>query len=148
MNLLLTIQLAKLSADLDKTYEELLRLNDLHDTLMFDAFFGKWTVSKLFNILPTESRKRMQTSQKGWKKLNHDVIARAKAVWASLCFYPFYFIFCLIFLLMSKQGGIRSPAKQIYKGVELGDMSETEVRLRLMPVFFFHFSTPLAPLSF
>lgn len=86
----------------DETYEELLHLNDLHDTLMLDAFFGKWTVSKLFNILPTEFRKRMQTFQKGWKKLNHDVIARAKAE------------------------GLRSPAEQIYKGVELGDMSETE----------------------
>lgn len=65
---------------------------------MLDAFFGKWTVSKLFNILPTEFRKRMQTFQKGWKKLNHDVIARAKAVWAPFCFY----LFVYFFLLMSK----------------------------------------------
>lgn len=63
---------------------------------MFGAFFRKWTVSKLFNIFPTESRKRMQTFQKGWKKLNYDVIARAKAVWASFCFYVFLF-FLFIF---------------------------------------------------
>ena len=48
---------------------------------MLDAFFGRFTVSKIFNILPTQSRRRLETFKARWEKLNLDIIAKARTVW-------------------------------------------------------------------
>ncbi|GAB1196915.1 hypothetical protein APSETT444_006195 [Aspergillus pseudonomiae] len=46
--------------------------------VMLDAFFGRFTVSKIFNILPTQSRRRLDTFKATWEKLNLDIIAKAR----------------------------------------------------------------------
>ncbi|XWX01109.1 hypothetical protein V2A60_009134 [Cordyceps javanica] len=85
-----------------KLYQQLVDLNEIHDKLMLDAFFGKWNVSKLYNMLPTTSRRRMQEFQRTWESLNDGVIRRSNAE------------------------GLRCPAAVIYRGVEAGDMSKRE----------------------
>ncbi|KAM3467810.1 hypothetical protein MY5147_008568 [Beauveria neobassiana] len=62
----------------DKLYQQLVELNEIHDKLMLDAFFGKWNASKLYNMLPTASRRRMQSFQRTWESINDAVILRAK----------------------------------------------------------------------
>ncbi|KAE8408054.1 cytochrome P450 [Aspergillus pseudonomiae] len=61
-----------------ETYQDLVHLNDLHEQVMLDAFFGRFTVSKIFNILPTQSRRRLDTFKATWEKLNLDIIAKAR----------------------------------------------------------------------
>ncbi|KAL5357896.1 cytochrome P450 [Aspergillus floccosus] len=61
-----------------KTYQELVLLNDLHEPLMLDAIFGKWTPYKLFNFLPTEFRARLKKFDQSWERLNDEVLARAR----------------------------------------------------------------------
>ncbi|KAM3429057.1 hypothetical protein MY4824_008480 [Beauveria thailandica] len=87
----------------DKLYQQLVELNEVHDKLMLDAFFGKWNASKLYNMLPTASRRRMQSFQRTWESINDAVILRAKTE------------------------GLRCPAEVIHRGVEAGDMSKREV---------------------
>ncbi|KAK8143562.1 hypothetical protein G3M48_007056 [Beauveria asiatica] len=86
----------------DKLYQQLVELNEVHDKLMLDAFFGKWNASKLYNMLPTASRRRMQSFQRTWESINDAVILRAKTE------------------------GLRCPAEVIHRGVEAGDMSKRE----------------------
>ncbi|KAM0666013.1 hypothetical protein ACQRIU_005357 [Beauveria bassiana] len=86
----------------DKLYQQLVELNEIHDKLMLDAFFGKWNASKLYNMLPTASRRRMQSFQRTWESINDAVILRAKTE------------------------GLRCPAEVIHRGVEAGDMSKRE----------------------
>ncbi|KAG2412227.1 hypothetical protein HFD88_009784 [Aspergillus terreus] len=53
-------------------------LNDLHEPLMLDAIFGKWTPYKLFNFLPTEFRSRLKKFERSWERLNDEVLAKAR----------------------------------------------------------------------
>lgn len=48
---------------------------------MLDAFFGRFTISKTFNMLPTPSRRRLDTFKAKWRKLNLDIVAKARTVW-------------------------------------------------------------------
>ncbi|KAJ5555318.1 Cytochrome P450 [Penicillium sp. DV-2018c] len=87
---------------LKQTYQKLVLLNDLHEKLMLDAFFGKLTVSKIFNFLPTQSKRRMKTFKASWEKINMDIVAKARAE------------------------KLQCPAERIFKGVESGHMSKEE----------------------
>ncbi|EJP64645.1 Cytochrome P450 CYP5293A1 [Beauveria bassiana ARSEF 2860] len=86
----------------DETYQDLVHLNDLHEEVMLDAFFGKLTVSNIYNILPTQSKRRLDTFKSKWEKLNLDIVAKART------------------------NNFHCPAERIYKGVESGKMSKVE----------------------
>ncbi|KGQ04425.1 25-hydroxyvitamin D-1 alpha hydroxylase [Beauveria bassiana D1-5] len=86
----------------DETYQDLVHLNDLHEEVMLDAFFGKLTVSNIYNILPTQSKRRLDTFKSKWEKLNLDIVAKARTK------------------------NFHCPAERIYKGVESGKMSKVE----------------------
>ncbi|PLB38073.1 cytochrome P450 [Aspergillus candidus] len=85
-----------------ETYQDLVHLNDLHEQVMLDAFFGRFTISKTFNMLPTPSRRRLDTFKAKWRKLNLDIVAKAR----------------------TKK--LHCPAERIYRGVESGKMSNVE----------------------
>ncbi|GKZ36801.1 hypothetical protein AbraIFM66950_008033 [Aspergillus brasiliensis] len=85
-----------------ETYQALVDLNDLHEQVMLDAFFGRFTVSGIFNILPTQSRRRLDWFKATWEKLNLDLVEK------------------------SRTKRLHCPAERIYKGVESGKMSKSE----------------------
>ncbi|GAB1211743.1 hypothetical protein ATERTT37_000867 [Aspergillus terreus] len=66
------------SEDQPESKADEIHLNDLHEPLMLDAIFGKWTPYKLFNFLPTEFRSRLKKFERSWERLNDEVLAKAR----------------------------------------------------------------------
>lgn len=95
-------------------------LNDLHEKLTFDAFFGKWTVWRWFNSLPTASKYRMDKFRQEWDEFNLGLIQSARKVKPTFTTAKD--------ILITQQNGVPCPAERIYQGVERNEMSKTEVK--------------------
>ncbi|KAJ5909077.1 cytochrome P450 [Penicillium taxi] len=59
-------------------YERLLELNALHEIIIRDMLLSKCPDSKLWNILPTAARRRLQAYINQWRKFNQAIIGEAR----------------------------------------------------------------------
>ena len=63
-----------------QTFNELLALNTMHEELMGQAIFGKWTTSPLYGKLPTQHKRKMDRFQSDWRSFNLKMIQKANQV--------------------------------------------------------------------
>ncbi|OJJ98301.1 hypothetical protein ASPACDRAFT_61826 [Aspergillus aculeatus ATCC 16872] len=78
----------------DRSYWTLLELNDQHDAIMMDMLVSKHPDSKLYNLLPSAPRKRLQEFHTRWQEFNRLIVENARV------------------------GGWACPVETIYRGVE------------------------------
>ncbi|RAH39744.1 putative monooxygenase [Aspergillus brunneoviolaceus CBS 621.78] len=76
------------------SYWTLLELNDQHDAIMMDMLVSKHPDSKLYNLLPSAPRKRLQEFHSRWQEFNRLIVENARV------------------------GGWACPVETIYRGVE------------------------------
>lgn len=58
----------------------MVEISDLHKLLVRDVLLDKRLIGKLWNLLPTGAKKRMDTYSKKWERLNISVIEFARNV--------------------------------------------------------------------
>ncbi|KAF2462609.1 cytochrome P450 [Lindgomyces ingoldianus] len=63
----------------EAAFEELLQLNALHEKVVFKAFFGKRERSRLFALLPSQSKSQMDEFEREWRVFNLKMIQTAEA---------------------------------------------------------------------
>ncbi|KAF2680077.1 cytochrome P450 CYP5293A1 [Lentithecium fluviatile CBS 122367] len=62
----------------DSAFEELLELNKVHEKVMFNAFFGTRERSRLFSVLPSQSKILMDHFEREWRIFNLKMIRAAQ----------------------------------------------------------------------
>lgn len=55
-------------------------LSELHQKVMLGVAMGKRVTYKMFNLLPTESKRQMDTFHSQWEILNTNIIRSARQV--------------------------------------------------------------------
>lgn len=63
-----------------KRFAELLALNSVHEKVLLTTWFGRKQLNRLYNVLPTASKKDMDTFESEWKRFNLSVMQEAKVV--------------------------------------------------------------------
>lgn len=61
-------------------FAEVLELNQVHDRVLLATWFGKMQRNRLFNLLPTTTKKDTDDFITGWKDFNLRAIREAEAV--------------------------------------------------------------------
>lgn len=64
----------------DATFGELLALNALHEKVMFGTFFGKQERSRIFTLLPSQAKSRMDEFEAQWRAFNLAMIENSQKV--------------------------------------------------------------------
>ncbi|KAI9849203.1 MAG: hypothetical protein M1838_000223 [Thelocarpon superellum] len=109
----------------DETFDKLLSFNEVHEQIMCQAVFGRWTTSKYYGMLPTKAKRQMDQFQKGWEAFNLDIVVEAR------------------------KSGTSCPAEKIYDGVDpKGDISKQEFLETVDEILFTNIDVTSAVLAF
>ncbi|KAJ5669809.1 cytochrome P450 [Penicillium macrosclerotiorum] len=94
-------------------YTRLLELNVLHEAIIRDMLASKYPDSKLWNVLPTAARRRLQTYIAQWRVFNRQIIREAR------------------------EQNMSCPVERIFRGVDqTQDMQEHEFLQTLDEILF------------
>ncbi|KAI9701261.1 MAG: hypothetical protein M1836_001931 [Candelina mexicana] len=109
----------------DEVFEKLLYFNVVHEKLMGQAVFGKWTCSRIYGMLPTKAKKQMDKYEKEWRDFNVDLVKKAR------------------------ETNTRCPAEKIYNGFESNpEISEAEFLETIDEILFTNIDVTSAVLAF
>ncbi|ORX94548.1 cytochrome P450 [Clohesyomyces aquaticus] len=106
------------------SFRELLALNSLHEKVMFNAFFGKQERSRLFSILPSQSKSLMDGFERKWRAFNLEMIEKAK------------------------KEGLPCPVATMYPSVRKGSVTEKEFLHTIDEILFANIDVTSSVLAF
>lgn len=106
----------------DEVFDRLWDLNTVHETITHSAFLEKLPTMWFYRWLPTKQNRAMEKYETDWKALNTQIISEARKVWSPT--YCFGVCAKVTDLVKTKT---TCPIEEIYRGVEVGDMTMTMV---------------------
>lgn len=115
-----------------QVYSKLIELSELHQRIMLGVAMGKRETYRMFNLLPTEAKRQMDTFHSQWETLNTNIIQSARQVGTRLC--PSDKDCSNSGVLIKTQRNISCPIERIFRAVDQkGDMTMAEVCMLSLP---------------
>ncbi|KAL1845185.1 hypothetical protein VTK73DRAFT_964 [Phialemonium thermophilum] len=108
----------------EEAFADLLRLNSVHERVLLTTWFGRKERSRLYNLLPTRSKKDMDAFESQWKAYNFRMMRESEAK------------------------GLPCPVREMYRDVVAGTITEANWLQTIDEILFTNLDVTSAILAF